>query len=86
MIIAEHLKLHLKKEPNSCFANNYFKAGLKASQEDISLQFVLIKYEKVTYMCQNISKAERPYFQALKEASEEIFENSMYHHETIKNS
>ena len=25
----EDLQLHLKREPNSCFANNYFNVGLK---------------------------------------------------------
>ena len=25
----EDLKLHLTREPNSCFANNYFDVGLK---------------------------------------------------------
>ena len=31
-------------EKRTCFANNYFNAGLKALQENISLQFVLNKY------------------------------------------
>ena len=44
MIIVEDLKLHLKKQPNSSFSNNYFKVGLKASQENINLQFVFNKY------------------------------------------
>ena len=34
----ENLELHLKREPNSCFVNNYFDVGLKAWQANTNMQ------------------------------------------------
>ena len=34
----EDLELHLKKQPNSCFANNYFDVGLKAWPVNMDIQ------------------------------------------------
>ena len=40
--------MHLKKEPNSCFADNYFDIGLKAWQEDMDIQPVFNEYQAET--------------------------------------
>ena len=48
----EDLELHLKREPNSCFVNNYFDVGLKAWQINIDIQPVFNEYKAVTYMRQ----------------------------------
>ena len=34
----KYLELHLKKQPDFCFANNYFDAGLKSWQENIDIK------------------------------------------------
>ena len=33
----EDLELHLKMQPNSCFVNNYFDAGLKVWQTNMDI-------------------------------------------------
>ena len=52
------LELNLKREPNSCFVNNYFDAGLKAWQANMNIKPVFYDYKAVTYMCQYFSKTE----------------------------
>lgn len=42
------LELHLKKEPKSCFADNYFGIGLKAWQADTDIQPVFNEYQAAT--------------------------------------
>ena len=37
----DDLELHLKREPNSCFVNNYFDVGLKTWQANMDMQPVL---------------------------------------------
>ena len=44
----EDLELHLKRESNSCFVNNYFDVGLKAWQANMDRQPVLNEYKAVT--------------------------------------
>ena len=45
----EDLKLHSKRQPNSCSVNNYFDVGLKAWQANIDIQAVINEYKAVTY-------------------------------------
>ena len=52
----EDLELHLKRQHNSCFANNHFDVGLKAWQTNMDIQHVSNEYKAVTYMCQYSSK------------------------------
>ena len=52
----EDLELHLKRQPNSCFVNNYFDVGLKAWQANIDIQSVFNEHKPVTYMCQYFLK------------------------------
>ena len=52
----DYLELHLKRQPNSCFANKYFEVGLKAWQASIDIQPVFNEYKAVAYMCQYFSK------------------------------
>ena len=71
----DDLELHLKRQPNSCFVNNYFDVGLKAWQ---------VNMKAVTYLCQYFSKNEDQCSQSMKEADKEAFENNMHHHDTMK--
>ena len=43
-------KLILKRPPDSCFINNYFKAGLKAFRANIDIQPVFDYFTCVAYM------------------------------------
>ena len=80
----DDLELHLKRQPNSCFANNYFDVGLNAWQANIDIQPVFNEYKAVTCMCQYFSKTEDQCSQAMKEAAKEAFENNTHHHDTMK--
>ena len=40
----EHLELHLKREPNFCFVNNYFDVCLKAWQANTDIHPVFNEY------------------------------------------
>ena len=46
----EDLELHLKRQPNSCFVNNYFDVGLKAWQANLDIPPVFHEYKAVTYV------------------------------------
>ena len=46
--ILNHLELHLKTQPNSCFINNYFDVGLKSWQANMDIRPVFNEYEAVT--------------------------------------
>ena len=74
----------MKRQPNSCFVNNYFDVGLKAWQTNMDIQLVFNEYKAVTYMCQYFSKTEDQCSQAMKQAAKETFENNMHHHDTMK--
>ena len=74
----------MKRQPNSCFVNNYFDVGLKAWQTNMDIRLVFNEYKAVTYMCQYFSKTEDQCSQAMKQAAKEAFENNMHHHDTMK--
>ena len=80
----EDLELHLNREPNSCFVNNYFDFGLKAWQANMDIQSVFNDYKAVAYMCQYFSKTEDQCSQAMKQAAKEVFTIKMHHHDTMK--
>ena len=73
----EDLELHLKRQPNSCFVNNYFDFSLKAWQANMDIQPVFNEYKAVTYMCQYLPKIEDQCSQAMKQAVKEGFENNI---------
>ena len=74
----------MKREPNSCFVNNYFDVGLKPWQANMDIQLVFNESKAVAYMCQYFSKTEDQCSQAMKQAAKESFENNMNHHDTMK--
>ena len=81
MIITE--PRDLKREPYSCFVNNYFDVGLKAWQANMDIQPVFNEYKAVTYMCNYFSKTEDHCSQAMKQVAKKVFENNMHHHDTM---
>ena len=38
----EYLELHLKREPNYCFVNNYFDGGWRGWSSNVDIQPVLM--------------------------------------------
>ena len=80
----DDFELHLKREPNSCFVNNYFDDGLKAWKANMDIQPVFNEYKAVTYMCSYFSKSEDQCSQAMKEAAREAFENNAGQYQTMK--
>ena len=80
----EDLELHLKRQPNSCFVNNYFDVGFKARHVNMDIQLVFNEYKAVAYMCKYFSKTEDQCSQVMKQAAEEAFENNMHHNDNMK--
>ena len=81
----EDLELNLKREPNSCFADNYFDVGLKAWQANMDIQPAFNEYKAVTYVCQYFSKTEDRCSQAMKHVGKEALRTTcINHHDTIK--
>ena len=64
-------QIHLKRQPNECFINNYFIEGLEAWRANIDIQPVFNHYKAVTYMCAYFSKAENETSESLKQAARE---------------
>ena len=52
------LKLHLKKQLDSSFVNNYLDTGLKTWQENMDKQPVLNEYNEETNMCPFFTKTK----------------------------
>lgn len=50
--------LHLKRNPVSCFVNNFFSDELLSWEANIDIQPVFNYYKAVTYMCAYFSKCE----------------------------
>ena len=74
----EDLELHLKKEPDSCFVNNYFDIFLKTWQANMDIEPVFNEYKAVTYMCQYFSKTEDQCSKAIERGAKGAFENNMH--------
>ena len=58
-------ELHLKREVDSCFINNYFEAGIKGFRANVDLQPVFNHYKCITYVCSYFSKDETECSQAI---------------------
>ena len=67
-----HYQIHFKRDPDSCFVNNYNPILLKAWQAKIDLQPVYDYYKAITYMTAYFSKSETETTEALKHAAHEI--------------
>ena len=47
----DDFQIHLKREPNACFINNYFVEGWQSWKANSDIQPVFNDYKAVTYMC-----------------------------------
>ena len=70
----QDFQVHLKRPPNSCFVNNYFRCGLLAWEANMDIQPVFNHYKAVSYMCAYLSKREDECSQAMREAVKESLE------------
>ena len=52
----EDIEIHLKKQPNSCFANNYFDVDLKAWQVNTDIHIFLRMSKRQCDTCVEISQ------------------------------
>ena len=64
-------QIHLKRQPNEYFINNYFAEGLKAWKADIDIQPDFNHYKAITYMCRYFSRIENETLEAMKQAAKE---------------
>ena len=62
-------QIHFKRDPKSCFINNYFEDGLMAWEANLDIQPVLDYYKAVSYMCTYLSKSEDESSEAMKQAA-----------------
>lgn len=60
----------MRRSPDSCFVNNYFKIGLEAWEANIDIQPVFSYYKAVSYTSSFFFKCESESFQAMKKAAE----------------
>ena len=65
-------KLHLKRDTNFCYINNYNFLLLKAWQTNIDLQPVYNYYKTVSYMTAYFSKSENSTSEAMKQIVQEV--------------
>ena len=68
---ASDFDLHLKRQVDSCFINNYFVAGIKGFAANVDLQPVFNHYKCITYVCSYFTKDETECSQAIANAAKE---------------
>ena len=77
-------KLILERPPDSCFINNYFKAGLKAFRANKDIQPVFDYFHCVAYMCAYFSKTESLCSESLHQAAKEVFKQKFNIKDSLK--
>ena len=77
-------QIHFKRDPKSCFINNYFEDGIMAWEANLDIQPVLDYYKAVSYMCAYISKSEDESSEAMKQAARETYESGKPAFERMK--
>ena len=74
----------LKQPPDSCFINNYFKAGLKAFKANIDIQPVFDYFRCVAFLCAYFSKTECLCSESLHKAAKEVFKQKLIIKDPLK--
>ena len=77
-------QIHLRRTPNSCFINNYFRVGLEAWVVNMDIQPVFNEKKAVAYMCAYLSKSEDTCSNAMKQAIKVSIENKCSNYEQMK--
>ena len=76
--------LHLKRQVDSCFINNYFVAGIKGFAANVDLQPVFNYYKCITYVCSYFTKDETECSQAIVNAAKEAKSSNMNVRDGVK--
>ena len=74
----------MRRTPNSCFVNNYFRVGLEAWEANMDIQPAFNEKRAVTYMCAYLSKSEDTCSSAVKQALKVSNENKCSNSEQMK--
>ena len=74
----------LRRTPNSCFVNNYFRVVLEAWEANVDIQPVLNEKNAVAYMRAYLSKSEDTCSNAMKQALKVSIENKCSNYEQMK--
>ena len=77
-------QIHLKRQPNACFINNFLEEGLQAWQANIDIQPVFNHCKAVPYMCADFSKAEDKRSEAMKQAVKDAINEKKSDFERMK--
>ena len=78
------LQVHLKRQPNSCFVNNYFSEGLLAWEANLGIQGVFNHDKAVIYVCDYLSKCEDEYYLGISQEVKEAFEHNPDNYKQMK--
>ena len=71
----DNFQIHLRRPPNSCFVNNYFKIGLSAWQANMDIQPVFNEHNAIAYICEYLSKSEESCSYVIKQPLKISIEN-----------
>ena len=79
-----NFQVHLKRLPNSCLVNNYFRTRFLAWKENLDIQPVFNHYKAVTCMCAYLSKTEDECSHALNQAFNEAMALKLTNYDQMK--
>ena len=77
-------QVHLKRLPNSCFVNYYFRTGLLAWEANLETHPVFKHYKAVTYMCAYLSKTEDECSHAMNQEFNEAMTSKLTNYDQMK--
>jgi len=76
--------LHLKRNPDSRFNNNFSWWLIMAWKANLDIQLVYNHYKAITYMCAYLSKSEDECSNAMYQAAKEAYENNLDVYDKMK--
>ena len=77
-------QIHLARQPNLCFVNNYFQAGLLAWEANMDIQPVFNEYKAIAYMCAYLSKSEDTCTAAMRQTLNESVESKKSNYDQMR--
>ena len=77
-------QIHLARQPNSCFVNNFFAVGLEAWEANMDIQPVFNEYKAIAYMCAYLSKTEDSCTRAMSQALAESLSTRQSNYEQMR--
>ena len=80
----DSFEMHFKRDPDSCFVNNYFSNGLLAWEANMDIQPVFNQYKAVAYMCAYLSKTKDECSHSMNQALKDPFGGELENYEQMK--